>query len=353
MLRAAATAVLVLAAAGSASARARLAQPTFADAGRAATATLLNVYYGGGGRWRICNAVGCATADSDWGVDSLTYALTLRYRATHDPRLAHVLDSLAAAAPQYPAPCRTPDGCGSWSDVPEWDAIALADEYEATHDEAALAKAEAAYAFVEGSGAYALGACPRIRFQQPGGGSNRLKTLETEANAVKAALLLYRATHNPAYLAAARSHYSAVRAYFLDPRLPLYTAYVFDDGTTCRQLPHRFFHIRRYLADATATARAVSSELSDPRGIFADLQAENDMPTSRRCPRPSASAAPASRCSERLGNSAARRATHACSSTDAKPSIRRGSGRTSRARAEASPAACSLPGAGRRPGSTR
>jgi hypothetical protein len=286
---------MTLAAASSAWAGSRPAQPTLAEAGREATATLLDVYYAGGGLWRTCNAVGCATSDSDWGVDSLTYALALRFRATHDPRLARILGSLARAAPVYGAPCRAPDGCGSWSDVPEWDSVALADEYEATHDPAALAKAEAAYAFVEGSGAYALGACPRIRFQQPGGGSNRLKTLETEANAVKAALLLYRATRNSSYLSAARSHYAAIRAYFLDPRLPLYTTYVFDDGTACRQLPHRFFasvngemiwsgielahdtHMRQYLAEATATARAVSSDLSDPRGVFADLQAENDV----------------------------------------------------------------------------
>jgi hypothetical protein len=288
-------AIVVVVALASASAGARLPPRTLAVAGTRATVTLLNVYYAGGGRWRTCDAPDCATSDSDWGVDSLTYALTQRFQQTRDTRIRPVLRSLAAAAPSYPSPCRVPDGCGSWSDVPEWDSIALSDEYTATHDPVALDKAEAAFSFVEDSGAYALGACPRIRFQQPGGGSNRLKTLETEANAVKAALLLFRETRSSAYLASARAHYEAIRAYFLDPRLALYTTYVYDDGTTCQQLPHRFFAsvngdmiwsgvelardtgIRAYLAEAEATARAVASDQSDPRGIFADLQAENDI----------------------------------------------------------------------------
>jgi hypothetical protein len=293
VLRAAVVAALVTAVSSHAGARA--STPTLGVAGSRAAATLLEVYYAGGGLWRTCDAGDCATSDSDWGVDSLTYALALRFHATHEPRLAGVLRSLAAEAPTYPAPCRAAAGCGSWSDVPEWDAVALADEYAATHDAGALAKAEAAYTFVEDSRAYALGACPRIWFQQPGGGSNRLKTLETQANAVKAALLLYRATRLPNYLSSARAQYAAIRAYFLDPGLPLYTTYVFDDGTTCRQLPHRFFAsvngdmiwsgvelahdtgTRSYLAQAQATARAVASRLSDPRGVFADLQAENDI----------------------------------------------------------------------------
>jgi hypothetical protein len=179
--------------------------------------------------------------------------------------------------------------------VPQWDSIALADVYEATGDPAALAKAEAAFAFVEQSAAFALGACPRIRYQQPAGAGDRLKTLETDANTIKAALLLYRDTHDAGYLAAAREHYGAVRAYFLDPRVPLYTVYVFDDGSRCTQVPHRFFASvngdmiwsglelykdtsdRTYLDEALATAHAVDTSLSDGRGLFADLQAENDI----------------------------------------------------------------------------
>jgi hypothetical protein len=268
---------------------------TFATAGARATATLLGVYNAGNGLWRQCNAADCATGNSDWGYDSLTFTLALRYQATHDHSLLTTLRALTATAPTYPAPCASAPDCSSWSDVPEWDAIALADEYEATGDPTALKKAEAAFAFVEQSSVYALGACPRIRYQQPGGGANRLKTLETDANAIKAALLLYRATREPAYLASARMHYDAVRTYFLDPEVPLYTVYVFDDGSACTQLPHRFFasvngdmiwsglelyrdtRVRAYRDQAIATGEAVARSLDDGRGVFTDLQAENDV----------------------------------------------------------------------------
>jgi hypothetical protein len=268
---------------------------TLGEAGSQAEASLLSVYYAGNGLWRECNASSCPTANSDWGVDSLTYTISLRYREHHDPKLRAILEALIATAPQYPAPCTDAASCQSWSDVPMWDSIALADEYDATGDAQALAKAEAAFAFVGSSGAFALGACPRIPYQQPGGGANQLKTLETEANAVKAALLLYGATKSADYLADARTDYAAVRAYFLDPKVPLYTVYVFDNGSTCAQAPHRFFASvngdmiwsgvqlahdtgdHGYLAEAVATGKAVDADLADGRGIFADLQAENDV----------------------------------------------------------------------------
>jgi len=204
-----------------------------------------------------------------------------------------VLRALIPTSPAYGSACTAPP-CG-WSDVPAWDAIASLREYEVTRDPRALARAEAAFAYVEGASVFALGACPRIRYQQPDGEANRLKTLETDANMIKAALLLYRATRSPAYLASATRTYAAVRANFLDPELPLYSVYVFDNGQRCTQVPHRFFasvngdmiwsgfHLaritgeRRYLDEALATARAVDSRLSDPAGVFADLQAENDI----------------------------------------------------------------------------
>jgi hypothetical protein len=268
---------------------------TFANAGRDATSTLLGVWYAGDGAWRACNAVDCATGNTDWGYDSLTYVLASRYAATRDRRLLTPLRALVQSAPTFPGPCTAVSGCDSWSDVPEWDAIALMDEYTTTRDGRALAKAKAAFAYVENSSAYALGACPRILYQQPGGALNQLKTLETDANLIKAALLLYGATQRPDYLAAARSHYEAVRAYFLDPNVALYSVYVFDDGSTCTQVPHRFFASvngdmiwsgvnlaratgdRAYLDQAISTGRAVADKLGDARGIFADLQAENDI----------------------------------------------------------------------------
>lgn len=271
------------------------ADVTFSAAGSEAVATLLHVYYAGSGLWRACNTTGCGAGNLDWGNDSLTYALALRYDATHEADLKAQLLALIGTAHDYPAPCVNTSGCSGWSDVPEWDTIALMDEYQATGDPAALTKAEAAFGFVEQSSAYALGACPRIRYQQPYGQDNHLKTLETDGNAIKAALLLYRATGQVAYLRAAETHYDSVRTYFLDPRVPLYSVYVFDNGSTCSQVPHRFFASvngdmiwsgvelyrdtgnRAYLAEAVATAQAVDQDLSDGRGVFADLQAENDL----------------------------------------------------------------------------
>src|SRR5207237_3924541 len=154
--------------------------------------------------------------------------------------LAPTMRALTATAPSYPSPCAALP-CGAGSDVPEWDSIAASREYEVTRDPQALAKAVAAFRFVENARVFALGACPRIRYQQPAGGNNRLKTLETDANAIKAALLLYRATGSRSYLDSAAERYSAVRQFFLDVQVPLYSVYVFDDGQACTQLPHRFF----------------------------------------------------------------------------------------------------------------
>ncbi len=160
--------------------------------------------------------------------------------------------------------------------------------------DAAVRLARAAFAYVEDAQVFARGACPEIRYQQPEGEANQLKTLETDANAIKAALLLHLVTHEPKYLTSARAHYAAVRKWFRDPALPLYSVYVFDDGHACTQVPHRFFasvngdmiwnglelwrvtHVRRYLDEALGAAAALV-KLDDPNGVFADLQAENDI----------------------------------------------------------------------------
>jgi hypothetical protein len=202
--------------------------------------------------------------------------------------------ALTGTAPSYQGTCQL-GACDSWSDVPQWDTIADVREYQVTNDQTALAKARAAFQYTEGSNAFALGACPDIRYQQPNGRDNQLKTLETDGNAIKAAVLLYQVTGDNAYLTSAVQRYAAVRRWFLDPRLPLYSVYVFDDGTRCTQLPHRFFASvngdmiwsgfelsritgrRDYLAQALASAKAMTSQLADPVGVFADLQAETDI----------------------------------------------------------------------------
>jgi hypothetical protein len=283
--------VLVLGAAGGQAAPRRT---TYGQAGAAALASLLRLYYAGNGLWNVCDSPSCGADNRDWGADGLTYALWLRWQTTHDASLPPVLSALAGTAPPYAAPCDLP-ACGGWSDVPQWDSIAASREYEALGKLQALNEAESAYAFVANANAYALGACPDVRYQQPGGGTNRLKTLESDGNAIKAAILLYRATSDATYLTAAETHYAAVRAHFLDPKVPLYTTYVFDDDRTCTQLPHRFFasvngdliwsglELSRitgndaYLRQAVTTARAVATRLNDPAGIYADLQAENDL----------------------------------------------------------------------------
>lgn len=298
-----AVALAISAGCGSQTASAPQAKPapvsspaTFAQAGDQATSTLLSVFYGGDGLWRICSAPDCPQTNEDWGADSATYALYLRWQTTHDARLVPIFKRLIATAPRYGIACAALP-CASWSDVPEWDAIALLREYEAAgKNGAALLRARAAFAFVDDAKVFAIGACPSIRYQIPGGRPGyMLKTLETDANYIKAALLLYEATRDRTYLRKATSQYAAVRRYFLDPDVPLYSVYVYDDGRRCKQLSHRFFasvngdmmwsglelakitRSVRYRDDAVATAKAVDQYLSDARHVFADLQAENDV----------------------------------------------------------------------------
>jgi hypothetical protein len=205
--------------------------------------------------------------------------------------VAPIFSSLTATAHSY-ATCVD---CDAWSDAPEWDAIADEREFEVTGDPAALDLAKRAYSSVADSSIYSLGACPSIHYQRSFAGNAGLKTLETDSNGIKAGVLLWRATGTAAYLDRAKATYDAVRSYFVDPALALYTVYVFDDGTTCAQVPARFFASvngnmiwngvalasatgePRYLEDATATAHALDQRLADDRGIFADLQAENDV----------------------------------------------------------------------------
>ena len=268
---------------------------TFAQAGDRAAETLTHVFYAGDGLWRDCNLQSCHTENQDWGVDSSTYTLYLRWKSTRDSSIVPIASALIRTATLYPAPCMALP-CASWSDVPEWDTIALVRDDEITHDPQALTRAKRAFAFVQNARVYALGACPSIDYQKPGGGKNYLlKTLETDANYIKAALLLYRETHDVTYVRLARTKYAAVRRYFLDPNVALYSVYVFDDGKHCTQVPHRFFASvngdmiwsglalanatgeSTYRAQALATARDADRFLSDAQGIFADMQAENDV----------------------------------------------------------------------------
>jgi hypothetical protein len=267
---------------------------TFSEYADAAVNTLERVWYHDG-TWAMCLLPQCRRTNSDWGADAFTYDLYLRWSTSKEESTKPYFDRLAETFKRFGGPCST-TACSQWSDVPAWDAVAALRTYEATgYDSAALAAAEDAFDVVERSSAYALGACPSILYQQPYGGQNKLKTLETDSNLIRAALLLYRFTGEQEYLDEAAARYASVRRYFLDPDVSLYSVYVFDDGKTCRQLPHRFFASvngnmieagmqlydatgqAEYRHDAIATAKAVDAYLSDERGVFVDEQAENDI----------------------------------------------------------------------------
>ena len=257
-----------------------------------AVRTLRERWYAGSGQWRACVDAACGARNVDWAADSLTGILAERWMLARDAAVLPLLRELEVTEPHY-AECRRPT-CAEWSDVPMWDAVAAVRSYDATRDAAALRNAEAAYRFVARSDVFARGACPEIDYQRPRAESGGLKTLETDANATLAAALLFERTRKREYLDDAKRRYAAIRTWFLDRSVPLYTVYVFDDGATCRALPHRFFASvnglmidagatlaratgdARYAQQARATARALRF-LDDARGIFADLQAENDV----------------------------------------------------------------------------
>ena len=169
--------------------------PTYAELGRQALHTLEHGYYVGGGEWNVCVPHICGTGNVDWGVDSLTYALYFHWSLTHDRGVRPIMSALRGTAASYSPAVHTS------SDVPVWDTIADVREYQVTRDVTALAKAEAAFRFVaDGRSRFALGACPAVDYQLPGGGGTKLKTLETGSNYIKAALLLYQVTRFPGYL---------------------------------------------------------------------------------------------------------------------------------------------------------
>lgn len=268
---------------------------TFSQAAAQAASTLMQVFYAGNGQWRDCNSADCRTSAGDWGADSATYSLYLRWMTTHDPSIAFTMAQLRAAGPQYGDPC---DGapCPAWSDTPSWDAVAFMREAQVLGgDRQAIARAKAALRYAEQSTAFAGGACTGVPFQLPQPNPSQIKTLESDANLIKADLLVYGATHDRAYLDDALMRYGDDRTWFLDRPADLYTVHVVDDGVQCRQVPSRFFasvngdmiwnglRLWRYTGqqhffdEAVATARSVDAHLSDTRGVFVDLQGENDV----------------------------------------------------------------------------
>jgi hypothetical protein len=81
----------------------------------------------------------------------------------------------------------------------------------------------------------------------------------------------------PAYPTFARTRYAANRRHYWDPEAALYTVHVTDDGKQCAQVLWRATGQQGYYDDALATAHAVDLQLSDERGVFVDIQGENDV----------------------------------------------------------------------------
>lgn len=260
---------------------------TYASLGRRALATLEREYYNGAGEWNLCVPLRCSAGNRDWGADSLTYVLYLHWLLTGDPAVAPIMNALTATSP---------GSHSGVSDVPLWDSIAAAREYQVTRNPQALRKAESYFGSVaDNVQLYGAGACPGIFYQHTHGGSTQLKTLESDANYIKAAVLLYQITHQRSYLTQAEDHYQAVRQYYLDPGTSLYTVYVFDNGASCTQVPAQYFGSVNgimiwngytlaqitgqsgYLTEALGTAQAVAADLGDGTGVYTDLQAENDI----------------------------------------------------------------------------
>jgi hypothetical protein len=270
------------------------AQPAFVQAATQARTTLMRAYYAGDGSWRVCNAPSCALVRGDWGADSLTDTLYLEWERSGDAGLAKTIARIASGLPAYGHAC-SQGPCPYWSDTPAWDAVTLMRAYAVAGDPRLLARAQAAVRYVTRSKAFTGGACSSIPFERADIAVSAIKTLETDANVTKAELLLYRATHDRRYLRDARARYAEDRRYFLDPSIPLYTVHVIDDGLQCAQVSHRFFASVNgdmiwnglalgkatgddaYDREAVATAEAVDTYLSDGRGVFIDLQGENDV----------------------------------------------------------------------------
>jgi hypothetical protein len=252
---------------------------------------LQHTFYNGTGLWHMCTGLPCSTKNRDWGSDSLTYVLWFRWMLTKDPAVPPIMRTLAKTAHQWVR------GDKGSSDTVMWDSIATAREYQVTGSRTALAKSEAAFRWVDSvmASGFASGACPGVEYQWPHGRGGNLKTLETATNYIKAALLLHEITGSASYLAKAESKYDQVRRYFLTAGTPLYTVYVFDDGHSCRALLGRYFSSvngnmiwagaelaaqtgrKDYLRQAIATAKAVESRLGDAAGVYAQLQADNDV----------------------------------------------------------------------------
>lgn len=271
---------------------------SFAQMGEVAASTLVTVFYRGKGVWWLDAAAAGGTgrnSSHDWGADSMIYAAWLRWTTVQDARVPKIMAEMQQSSVDYAK------GSMRWSDVPMWDSIADSREFDVLKTvrpalaAKALEKAKSAFAYVDADTQhcqFARGAAPTIDFQTAK--RPHYKTLETDGNYIKAAILLYDETGDPQYLARAERKYAAVRTYFLDPTVPLYTLEGSDDGTTWSPHPRLFFSSingimlwnsyrlglltkkSAYTQDAVASLHAIVDHLADATGIFESLEAEWD-----------------------------------------------------------------------------
>ena len=131
---------------GGAPAAATAAPGTYAALARRALVALEREYYTGAGQWNLCVPARCGAGNRDWGADSLTYVLYLHWLLTRDPAVGTIMNALTATSPSAHS---------GVSDVPLWDSVAAAREYQVTGSPGALRKAETSFANVAGSRLYA------------------------------------------------------------------------------------------------------------------------------------------------------------------------------------------------------
>jgi len=271
---------------------------TYGDIG-ATTTTALQQSWFAGGAWKLCLAAACPTSSSGSGAAALTFAAYFGWqpqnKSAGDPSYGPLMDKIVQHIPIFNHPC-VDAGCHINSDVPMWNAVAMVRSYNKEDTgNPGLSAAVIVLRTFDRSRAYYTGACPEIAYLEPFGGKSKLKALATESNYVKASINVAQLSSDNSYLDKAEHHYLAARKYFFDPKAGLYTGYVIDDGQHCRQVPRRFLagvngnmiysafaldQLRKgdpaYSQQANAVAHAAVKELSDARGILANLQDEDD-----------------------------------------------------------------------------
>ena len=312
---------------------------TFAQASEAAFTTLITQFYNSndlrsdGSYWNYASprreAVRAVlTGSPDNGTYLLAFLYSLNSSPTTHQMISSAMKNLNEGRPRIYLPCTTvPETCVHKSDVTQWDAVAALRELSvignvpiATGSTATtLSRAIDDFNYVDGAPfnvpnvGFAFGACPSINYQQSDGSRQPDQDMETDSNYIKAAILLsqyYASLGNvsnyrslaQSYLNKAVSKYQAVKKVFADSTVggipALYTVYVVDNGSTCAQIPQRFYAsvngnmiwngwelasmvtdgtAANYRSDAVATAKAVLDNLSDLMGIYENLESGCDV----------------------------------------------------------------------------